>query len=696
MIVLVGAVSTALVSLNEMATLVDRTGTDLTRQTLDAAIRSTVRHMGNTVGDYAAWDDAARHLYGEPDAVFVDENLAGSTAEPVFFDTVYLLDASGETILAFRDGAPVELAPGAAFGPTLKAMIAELPSDGRTFDQRSAVVDGGWGLAVAAVAPVVPVSPDVKVSGPVRFLAIGKRFDQATFDAIGEDYVIRGLRIGQSGVNGVAVTDFNGETIAWLNWTPRNLGTQAQGVTQPQVLMMMLLLAFLVMTLIAVAVHGIYRLKQKEEEASHAARHDMLTGLPNRAELTSRLAAGIAAYGGGGTPVALVYLDLDGFKEVNDTYGHAIGDQLLVKVASAFERICGGRLVVRLGGDEFAVLVREHNPTGEAAAMAGRMVGYFHQRTEIDGRLVSLSASVGVVTVDEIGISVDEVMRRADVAMYRAKHLGRDRICFFEPELDAARIRRAELAAELGRALNQGALSVVYQPIFDVRSMRVTAAEALLRWPEAPTATDPSEFVAIAEETGLIEELGLWVLRQACRDALTWTDIKVAVNVSPAQFRNPAFAGSVAEILREVGLPPQRLEMEITETIVVAEPEHAASVIQALRRLGVSIALDDFGTGFSSIGYLRRFGFDKVKIDRSLVTRIDTDPQSQALVQATVHIGRALGLTVTAEGVETEAEAILMRTAGCHEVQGFHFARPESAAAIAERLGSSPALARVS
>jgi EAL domain-containing protein (putative c-di-GMP-specific phosphodiesterase class I) len=298
------------------------------------------------------------------------------------------------------------------------------------------------------------------------------------------------------------------------------------------------------------------------------------------------------------------------------------------------------------------------------------------------------------VNVDSTEVSVDELLRRADVAMYRAKHLGRDQICVFEPGLDAARTRRVEISAALAHALATGALRLVYQPIFNARTGRIAVAEALLRWPQAPDRVQPQEFVAIAEETGLIDELGLWTLRQACRDATAWPNVKVAVNVSPAQFRNSDFASVVAGVLEEAGLPANRLEIEVTENFVIAQPEQAGAVIEALRRLGVVLALDDFGTGFSSIGHLRRFGFDKVKIDRALVTRIDTDRQAQELVQATVHIARALGLTVTAEGVETEAEAVLMRAAGCHELQGYFLARPETARALSDRLPAAGLVAR--
>jgi EAL domain-containing protein (putative c-di-GMP-specific phosphodiesterase class I) len=319
----------------------------------------------------------------------------------------------------------------------------------------------------------------------------------------------------------------------------------------------------------------------------------------------------------------------------------------------------------------------------------------FDERLEVDEHLVSLSTSVGVVGTGSPDVGVDEILRRADVAMYRAKHLGRDRICIFEAGLDAERARRTRISEDLHRALTTDALELAYQPIFDAETGRIVCAEALLRWPhQAGEVVPTDEFISIAEESGLISEIGTWVMRRACRDALAWPDIRIAVNVSPAQFGDPDFASVVAGILKDENFPAGRLEIEITENFFIAYPEQARIVIDGLHRLGVVLALDDFGTGYSSIGYLRRFAFDKVKIDRALVAGVDTDRRLQQLVQATVLVGNALDLTITAEGVETEAEAVVLRAAGCHEFQGFHFARPAPAAALSARLaGETPRLA---
>jgi diguanylate cyclase (GGDEF)-like protein len=697
-LVLAGAVLAVLVSLDEMASIVNRAEAEFTRNSAEAAIHSAKRHMAETVGDYAQWDDATRNLYGAPDPTFVDENLVGSTADPVLFDTAYLIDAAGNDILGFRLGEPADTSSIEAFGPSLARMISELPTDARTFDARAGLVSGAFGLALVAVAPVVPFSADVPVTeGEPRFLAIGRVLDADAVHRLGEDYVIDRLTLANPSVgsdNGIGLADYEGNIIAALTWTPRQPGTAAQSRVGAIALSMLALLAVLVVLLVGLSVRGLFRLQDKERDARHAATHDLLTGLCNRAALVARLEAVVRDMRYGGPPVAVVYLDLDGFKEVNEAYGHAVGDRLLITAAKAFGRLCGDRLLVRVGGDEFAVVVIEPDATIVAVEIGQRFVDFFEERLEVDGRLVSLSTSVGVVGAGTSEIDVEELLRRADVAMYRAKQLGRDRICVFEPALDAARTYRMRIAEELREALVAGSLTLAYQPIFDARTGRIVTAEALLRWPRASGEDiSTAEFIAIAEESGLIEEIGAWTIGRACQDALAWPDIRVAVNVSPAQFRNPDFAAVVASALREQNLPPNRLEIEVTENFFIAHPEQAQVVLGDLHRLGVVLALDDFGTGYSSIGYLRRFAFDKLKIDRALVAGIDTDRQAQQLVHATVLIGRALGLTVTAEGVESEAEAFVLRAAGCHEFQGFHFARPEPAWALTARLAAEGQLA---
>jgi EAL domain-containing protein (putative c-di-GMP-specific phosphodiesterase class I) len=326
--------------------------------------------------------------------------------------------------------------------------------------------------------------------------------------------------------------------------------------------------------------------------------------------------------------------------------------------------------------------------------LALRIIEMVSAPYDLDGTQVVIGTSVGIAVVARSDVTAEEALRRADVAMYQAKQLGRNRICVFDDSLDALRIKRMAIAADLRRALAHDELTLAYQPIFDAHGGHVSGVEALLRWPRTDDRKPipPAEFIPIAEETGLIDELGQWTLRRACEDARAWPGVKVAVNVSPAQFQSPNFAAAVAAILAAVGLPPARLEIEVAETYFIAHPEQARKAIDAIRALGVLVALDDFGTGYSSIGYLRSFAFDKLKLDRSLIVGIDRDSRVQQLTQATIGLASALNLSVTAEGVETEEEASMLRLVGCDELQGFFFGRPAPAAEITALLGTDARL----
>ncbi|KAB2866947.1 MAG: EAL domain-containing protein, partial [Bauldia sp.] len=306
---------------------------------------------------------------------------------------------------------------------------------------------------------------------------------------------------------------------------------------------------------------------------------------------------------------------------------------------------------------------------------------------DIDGRVILLGTSVGVSAADSFNPNAEELLRRADVAMCQGKQQGPNRMFVYDPMIDTVRHERLEVAGDLRSALRSGDIKLLYQPFVDADSREIVGVEALSRWNRRIFGVvPPSTFVAIAEETGLINELGEWTLRRACTDALAWDGVKLSVNVSPAQFRNPGFEAVLRRVLDETGFPAGRLEVEITETYIIVQPDLARRAIEGIRGLGVSVALDDFGTGFSSIGYLRNFAFDKLKLDQSLIAGIATDRRGRRLVEATISLAEALELDVTAEGVESEAEAKLLQLAGCRLLQGFHFSRPCSADDIAVLL----------
>ena len=691
--VLAAAVTILGFALNEIAGEVDRTALSFTRQSVGAAVEATLRRMADTHSDYAIWDDAARKLYGTVDREFVDDSFVSSTEDPTFFDTVYLLEADGTTVLAYRDGAPVKMSAGEAFGPSL-ARLQRANAAAGSPRASSALVGGAWGPMVVALGPVLPHSPDIPVAQHKRILVLAKALNDQTVQRMSEDYLIGGLALASpSAVEGsrtaFALTDPDGRIIAALTWTERFPGSEALARLNPRVIAVLVALALTMLVLVVIAAHGFTKQRQGEVLARHAATHDSLSGLPNRAALLAHLGSAIRAHRGDGE-LALVSVELDGLKEVNDAYGHEVGDHVLRQAAKRFQSLAGECYLVRLGGDEFAVVVDKPNAFDRANELGERLVQRFAEPYDVGGRIISLGITVGIVPIDRRGLSAPEILRRGDVALYQARQEGRNRVRAFDDSLDVQRRKRIEIAGDLRRALAIDGLTMFYQPVFAASDRRIVSAEALVRWPrdgDAPPIS-PSIFIPIAEETGLIDELGMWTLRRACRDAAAWPDLKVSVNVSPAQLPNPNFATAVAAVLEQTGFPADRLEIEVTETYLVTHPDQARRVIEAIRRLGISVALDDFGVGYSSIGYLRSFAFDKLKLDRSMISGIDRDPRAQKLVQATVALADALELSVTAEGVETEDEAALLRIAGCDAFQGFYFARPAPAAELTALLGA--------
>ena len=433
-------------------------------------------------------------------------------------------------------------------------------------------------------------------------------------------------------------------------------------------------------------------LARSREEAHHLSLHDALTGLPNRALLAERLAHALVHAQRYGGMLAMLCLDLDRFKQVNDTLGHPVGDALLCAVADRL-RSCLRRTdtVARLGGDEFAIIQTPVVKAEEASLLARRIVEALSEPYDLDGYQVNIGTSVGIALAPADAADAGSLFKMADMALYRAKADGRGTARFFEPEMDAKLQARRVLEVDLRKAVAKGEFELNYQPLVDLASGRVDAFEALVRWRHPQRGqVSPDEFIPLAEETGLVVPLGAWVLYQACMEAAEWpADVRVAVNVSAAQFKGGGLVAVVDEALTASGLPPPRLEMEITETALLADADTTLAVLRELRAKGVRIAMDDFGTGYSSLSYLRSFPFDKIKIDRCFVQDIETSKDCEAIVRAVTGLGVSLGIAITAEGVETAAQLDRLRAEGCDQVQGYLFSRPVKAGEVAALLDAS-------
>jgi len=420
-----------------------------------------------------------------------------------------------------------------------------------------------------------------------------------------------------------------------------------------------------------------------EERIAHIAMHDALTALPNRSFFSHHI-TGLFDNGGTGRGFALMYIDIDHFKHVNDSMGHPAGDALLVEVATRLKMLLSpGDSVARLGGDEFALIfMLDDASDAEPAALARNVMEAFAQPFDLDGVMEHVDCSVGIALAPRDGGDVNTLMRNADLALYAAKADGRSTFRFYESAMRLQAERRHDLTVELRQALAAKEFELHYQPLLSLADDRLSGFEALVRWHHPRHGLlGPAEFIPVAEETGLINTLGEWVLRQACRTAAAWPNaIKVAVNLSPLQFRQVGLLATVVSALDEAGLHPSRLELEITETVLLAESGQNLQLLHALRNLGVRIAMDDFGTGYSSLSYLRSFPFDKIKMDRSFVSGIGTDPGSLAIVKAVTGLGSGFNLTTTAEGVETPEQLARLRREGFGEIQGYLYARPMTAA----------------
>jgi diguanylate cyclase (GGDEF)-like protein len=433
--------------------------------------------------------------------------------------------------------------------------------------------------------------------------------------------------------------------------------------------------------------------KQAESQIAYLARHDALTGIANRAVLQEKTEEASARLRRQGEAFSIFLLDLDGFKYINDTLGHAGGDELLKQLACRLKAsLRETEIVARFGGDEFVIIQSDEVLQREGAiALAARLLDVVAKPFCLDGHNVTISTSIGIALAPEDGTDLGDLLKKADLALYRVKSEGKNNFNFFDEEMSKDAAGRLQLINDMRAALTRNEFELHYQSIFDAHTCRLCGVEALVRW-RHPTMglLSPDRFIPLAEETGLMEPLGEWILQKACTDATLWPETAaLAVNLSAAQFRSSKLLDVTLRVLRETGLSPQRLELEITESVLLQRKESYGAVIQQLKNIGVSIVLDDFGTGYSSLSYLTMFPFDKIKIDRSFTQGLSNRADCAAVVASVLTLARGLDITVTAEGVETKQQFELLRAAGVDQVQGFLFGRPTPIAELSLVLPAS-------
>ncbi len=683
---------------------VDRDALDHEESLVARGMAARTSDIERSITPQTVWDEAVEHLANRFDPAWARENVGAYLLGQSGFDLIFVVDAKDQPVFSEEIGEEMSAAYYERHVPAFAPLLDQVRRREATMARPSGPrADGGLvsnAVQVSAVerldgeAYLVTASlvqPDfgkTLVHGrraPVIVTAL--KLDAPFLENFSNRFLLAGIHLhdgdatAQEGDAHLPLRDLKGRIVATLDWSPPHPG---QRLLRKAVLPILLVVGGLAVAVLVFARRSrriAEGLVASEARAKHMALHDALTGLPNRVLFEERLRQAIDGLSRRRGAAAVLAIDLDRFKAINDTHGHAVGDELIIAMAERLREVCRqNETVARLGGDEFAVLAVDLDPNG-AAALAERLVTALAGAVELSCGAVFIGGSVGVALIEqaEAHIGAVEAARRADVALYRAKDEGRGRFCFFEAEMDAALKARRGLEADLRKALADGGVWLAYQPQVDALGQMV-GVEALARWthPEKGPIS-PAAFVPLAEDCGLIDELGRLVMRRAFADSRRWKDLKVAVNVSALQMKQADFPDLVGALLLETGANPRQIELEITEGALLGDDETTHRAIERLRAMGFSLALDDFGTGYSSLSYLRRYPIDKIKIDRSFITPLGEDKEAGAVVSAIVRLAKALKLSVIAEGVETDAQRAQLKEIGCAQAQGFLFSAPTPA-----------------
>ena len=701
-------VSLLVVVLFMSAARVDRDALEHEQALVARGMQSRVGDIERTIWSEVGWDEAVEHLDHRYDPRWAHDNIGTYLVGQAGFDQIVVLDHAGRPVFNARLGQPTTSAWYDRNAPTLAPVLDRLRQreaatqrptgprpDGDMVSrpiQVSAVErldDDAYLVTASLVQPDFGTALIRHGHAPVVLTAL--KLDAAFLDGFASRFLLPGvhLHVGDATADRddahLALRNLEGRVVATLDWRPPHPG---QRLLRKAVLPILLVVGGLGAAVIVFARRSrqiAEGLVASEARAKRMALHDALTGLPNRVLFEERLSQAIEGLSRRRRPMAVLAIDLDRFKAVNDTHGHAAGDELIQITATRLQGLCrADETVARLGGDEFGVVAVDLEASG-AAALAERLVRALSAPVELSCGAVFVGGSVGVAVIDpaegHVGapMAPGEAARRADVAMYRAKEQGRGRYCFFEAEMDAALKARRGLEADLRAALGDGGVWVAYQPQVNAAG-RVVGVEALARWTHPVKGPiSPSAFVPLAEDCGLIDELGRRVMRRAFLDSRRWNGLKVAVNVSALQMKQADFPDQVATLLDETGARAKSIELEITEGALLGDDETTHRAIARLRGMGFSLALDDFGTGYSSLSYLRRYPIDRIKIDRSFIAPLGRDEEAGAVVAAIVRLAKALSLSVIAEGVETHQQRRQLREIGCAHAQGFLFSPPAPA-----------------
>ena len=657
-------------------------------------IEGWIQEVAARVVPQTTWDAAVQGLGVRFDHEWADENIGKYLHDLGGFERSFVLDRQDRLIYAMEGGRDAAFSSYEPIRGVATSLIARVRAREPQVPPKTSTPppiqasDVAWVYGEPAIITATLVQSDfgrARLVGRsplvVTVMPLDERFEQtfANRFLLEAFHIHPGLyAFDEPGEASMALTDSAGKLVARMDWQPQRPARALLKKSLPAVLLAMAIFSLITAAIFLRGRTAARALIASESHSKHMAYHDHLTGLPNRALLSEHLSQQLLSRKDQRS-VGVLVLDIDRFKEVNDTHGHAAGDEVIVRVAARLKALLGERgMVARLGGDEFAIIVCGAD-RADLIKLASDIVVDVGDPCDLSfGRLYP-SASVGVAEISDTWADAIEALRRADVALYRAKEAGRDRFQVYDAEMDAAIQARRALEADLRTALREDQLTMVYQPQVQGDS-KVVGVEALVRWRHPMKGPiSPSQFVPLAEECGLIDALGEFTVRRAMLDSRLWPHLTVGINISPVQLRGADFVDRVAALVAETGANPARIELEITESILLEHDQRITRTLARLREMGFSLALDDFGTGYSSLAYLRRYPVDRIKIDRSFITNLGAETASEAVVAAIVNLARALSLDVIAEGVETEMQRLGLRRAGCSQIQGFLYAEPMSA-----------------
>ncbi len=714
-------VGVAVAALLGFAVLVaKRVDADSTQRELDlgrgglVTLKVKIRHDLST---FAHWDEAVERTTRTLDQNWIHRNFGVRLHATSGYDRSFILSPAGKPVYAAVNGSLVV----DNYYDRVRATIEPFVEQVRLSYAKEAAAYASWKEAGELESPpepkfvaafrriegrpaligVITIVPNISrktMLAEKSSVAVAVAFlDSPLLHEFASSLAIDGVSLHQLPVvPGQAMKEGNvfldlplgaDEEPASLTWTPRRPGEAMLMRLMPGLFAIAALIGFVTLLVLYVIRRTTERLTQSERRATELAYRDVLTGLANRVQLLDSL-SGQLAEARSDNRLALFLIDIDGFKDINDTLGHPVGDEVLFAVGERLSALVAeSGVAVRYGGDEFALLVPVGEGNKDVETIIRRVTDALRSPVFAGGQHLTVGATIGVAVAPEDAHESEQFIRRADIALYRAKADGRGSYRLFEASFEETLQKRSQIERELSHAIGAEQLAVKFQPLYAADGERMVGIEALVRWnhPERGVIP-PSEFIPVAEQSGLIAKIDDWVLRRACEHAVQWPSLCLAVNLSPSNFRTPNVAERLNRVLVDTGFDPRRLEIEITETMLLGANSDILGELSEMRRLGIRIALDDFGTGYSSLGYLRRFPVDKIKIDKSFVQNLGITEDAAAIVECVARLGRALGLAVTAEGVETAEQHRFVRAVGCHQVQGYLFSPPVDPVKIEEMM----------